>query len=153
MEQLNFKELVQKFIPNILHFIDIDQYEEIIHQKIKARNEKRVLQDRPYNPFMDGDFYDLLMFTTRIGDGITEERLVWNMVNLLFCYDALLERLKTRLLPEQKGLLTDTISKVFRNANKDYRHYFGELFALDVALNSNLVSCETAARLMTALRR
>lgn len=144
---LDFTAIIDKYIPQIHHFIDIYDYEEVIHDKLSARNKKRASQDRPYSPFLDGDFYDLLMFTTKVGDGITDERLVWSMVNLLGCYNALLEALNERLLPEQKGLLADTIGKVLRNANKDYRHYFGELFALDVALKNGFEFCKSAVQI------
>lgn len=147
MVHLNFKEIIERFIPNIHHFIDVYQYEDLITQKIDVRNEKRELLDRGYNPYCDGDFYDLLFFTTRIGDGITDELLVSNMVNLLVCYDALLLSLQNRLTETQKTLLTDTISKVFRNANNQYRNYFGELFALDAALNYGFELIDTAAKL------
>ncbi len=147
MEQLDFMGIIRKYIPNILHFVDVKQFEELIREKINVRNEKREKLDRGYNPFNDGDFYDLLFFTTRIGDGVTDEHLVSAMVNLLGCYESLFLSLKNRLLEGQRTLLTDTVSKIFRNANNQYRHYIGELLVLDTALNSDFEFNEAAAKI------
>lgn len=159
------KGIMVKFIPNIFHFVEPKSTLKLIERKINKQYHTRLSKSQEaeeltkagevekaekllaYSHFYDGSFYDLLYFASQIHNGVAPNQTMWNLVNLLLCYDGLFYSLNKRLSKQQRKLVEDTALKIFRNTNSHYRHYIGELLALDAALNSDFHLIDTAVQI------
>lgn len=134
--KLDVKGLMEKHTPHIFNFITPEELEPIVKEKLTIKLKKRLEQSLipgaspDFDMYEDGDFYDLLYISTKLGDPKSEQRFVVNMIDLLKGINQLFDYIGQALKPELKPLIKDTTLKIFRNTIADYIHYLGELLGL-----------------------
>lgn len=86
---LDVKGLLEKYVPNIFHFVELDSEYENIKTKQKRIMLKRIktleavnrgdIMDFNFDFYSDANLYDLLYVASKIKDGIFEEFFAKNL--------------------------------------------------------------------------
>jgi len=144
---IDVKGILERIVPNIFHFVQLEQEYEIIQTKIKKKIEKRISnindkliasQNYNFDVYSDADFYDLLYLSTTIGDKHSDQFLANNIIQLLKCFNVLFGELNNRLSEEQKELLRPTFLKILNSQGNQYLDSVGELLVLNFLLYNGL---------------